>query len=132
MHLLKDAQLIRNAGLACRRSQRPDRPYSTSCRGLIPGASLRSRDGPSSAAFPRRWQVGHGDALQDSPDGVTFTPIAALAPLVVTGAGGAGAQAVMRKVRVEWDTQQYLQANVAVDAGAGDNTAAQFTLSLVF
>jgi hypothetical protein len=50
----------------------------------------------------------------------------------VTGAGGAGAAAVIRKVRLPSDVRQYIRAKVAVDAAGGNNTAKSLTMALVF
>ena len=61
--------------------------------------------------------------LEDSADGTTFAAIPGLAALEVAGAGGTGAEAINRRLRLPADVRQYLRANVTVEAAAGDNTA---------
>jgi hypothetical protein len=70
--------------------------------------------------------------LEDSADGTTFAAIPGLAALEVTGAGGAGAVAANRRVRLPADVRRYLRAKAAVEAAGGNNTAKSLTLALVF
>lgn len=70
--------------------------------------------------------------LKDSADDVTFAAIPELATLVVTGAGGVGASAARRVVRLPSSARRYLRAYVDVLAAAGDNTAKSLSLSLLF
>ncbi len=70
--------------------------------------------------------------LKDSDDGINFAPIAALAPIVVSGANGNGATPAPVRVSLPTTVRRYLGFGNVVDAGAGDNTAANVTVSLVF
>jgi hypothetical protein len=69
--------------------------------------------------------------LKDSADDITFAAIPELATLVVTGAGGAGAAAAERIVRLPSSTRPYVRADVAVLTGGGDNTDVELTLELL-
>ena len=70
--------------------------------------------------------------LEDSADAVSFVTIAALASIKVTGAGGAGAAELSRRVCLPAMTRQHVRATVAVDAAGGDNTAKQVTMAMLF
>lgn len=70
--------------------------------------------------------------LQDSADNAAFAAIPGLATFVRTGAGGAGAAAATRQVKLPASTRRYLRFNNAVDAAGGDSTAKSITLDLVF
>ena len=70
--------------------------------------------------------------LEDSVDAVTFDAIAALTPIHVTGAGGAGSTEITRRVCLPSTTRQHVRATVAVDAAGGDNTAKQVTMAMLF
>lgn len=70
--------------------------------------------------------------VQDSADGENFAAIAGLATLVSTGAGGVGAVAASRRLRLPSTTRQYVRLNAAVDAVGGDNTAANFYIKGLF
>lgn len=130
MHLLKDANLIKNTALPA-------------AAGTAHSEAIDLMQGPYQEAqfelemaFPALPSLADGKTasarLEDSEDGVTFNAIAALEPLTVTGAGGNGAALALRKVRLPSDTQRYLRAAVSVDAAGGDNTAQKFSLALVF
>ena len=69
--------------------------------------------------------------LQDSADDSSYTDIPELASLVVTGASGGGSAAATRIVRLPSSAKRYLQANLAVVTGGGDNTAQSVTVSLL-
>lgn len=69
--------------------------------------------------------------VQDSDDDVTFAAVEELATLVVTGAGGTGAAAAERAVRLPSTTKPYLRLAAAVQAAGGDNTAIELTLQLL-
>ena len=69
--------------------------------------------------------------LQDSADGVTFAAIPELETFVRTGAGGAGAPAAKRRVKLPPSVRQHLRMNIAASATAGNNTAVSATLALV-
>ena len=70
--------------------------------------------------------------LQDSDDGVNFAPVPYIQPFVVPGAGGVGAAASKVQFGLATSIRRYLRLAAAVDAGGGDNTAVNATLSLVF
>jgi hypothetical protein len=67
--------------------------------------------------------------LMHSADDITYVAIPELAPLVVTGAGGVGAAALTDSYRLPSSTQRYVQLNIAVANGGGNNTAISVTLS---
>ena len=67
--------------------------------------------------------------LEDSADDANFAAIVGLAPLVVTGGVGGGADAASLRVRLPNATRRHLRATVAVEAAGGDNTAASVTSS---
>lgn len=69
--------------------------------------------------------------LQDSADDTTYADIAELASVVVTGSGVAGSAKKTAVVRLPPGALRYLQANIAVAASGGDNTAKSVTLSLL-
>lgn len=70
--------------------------------------------------------------LQDSADDSTYADIPELASLVVTGAAlAAGSAAATRVIRLPSSAKRYLQANLAVAASGGDNTAKSVTVSLL-
>ena len=130
MHLLKDANLIKAAALPAAAAT-----SYTDVFDLMQGP-YQEPQFEVEMAFPALPSLADGKnasaTLEDSPDGITFTPIAALEPLVVTGAGGSGSALAIRKVRIPSDTQRYLRAAVNVDADGGDNTAQKFSVALVF
>lgn len=70
--------------------------------------------------------------LQDSADGTTFAAIPELATLTILGAGGVGAAAAERRVKLPTSVRQYLRLSQVTLAAGGDNTAISSTLSLVF
>lgn len=69
--------------------------------------------------------------IQDSADDSTFAAVTGLSTLAVTGAGGAGAAASSRKVKLPSTVRRYIRASVAVDASGGDNTGDSFTLEVL-
>lgn len=69
--------------------------------------------------------------VKDSADGVTFAAIPELAPVVVTGAGGAGAAAVTRTFPLPGTTRKHIRVEQAVEAAGGDNTAISVTAQLL-
>lgn len=69
--------------------------------------------------------------LQDSADGINFAAIPGLATLVVTGAGGAGAAAASRSLRLPSTTRQYIRLNAAVESAGGNNTGVSTTLRVL-
>lgn len=70
--------------------------------------------------------------VQDSADDATFVAVAGLATLVSTGAGGVGAAAKSRRIRLPANVRRYVNVNTAVSNGGGDNTAKVVTAQLVF
>ena len=70
--------------------------------------------------------------VQDSADNSTYADVAELASVVVTGAADAkGSDKKTAVVRLPPGARRYLQANIAVAASGGDNTAKSVTLSLL-
>jgi len=69
--------------------------------------------------------------LQDSADNSSYTDIPELAAFVVTGASGAGSAKATRVIRLPSSAKRYLQANLAVADGGGDNTGKSVTVSLL-
>lgn len=69
--------------------------------------------------------------LQDSADDSTYADIAALASVVVTGVSTSGSAAKTVSVRLPSSVKRYIQANLAVAAEGGDNTAKSVTVSLL-
>jgi len=70
--------------------------------------------------------------FQDSADNSSFAAIPELATLVVTGAGGVGASAATRTVRLPSSARRYLRISQAVDSAGGSNTGVSTTLQLLF
>lgn len=68
--------------------------------------------------------------LKDSADDSTFAAIPGVATIVQTGAGGAGAAAASRIIKLPPGTRQYLRLDAAVESGGGDNTAKSYTLKV--
>jgi hypothetical protein len=65
--------------------------------------------------------------LQDSANGTDgWAAIPALATVVSTGAGGAGAAAKSSKVTLPATTKAYVRVSAAVEAAGGNNTAKKF------
>ena len=130
MHALKDAEIIRTVTLPAAAAtattdpfnliQKPPHECHFEVELMLPALP--------SLADTKKATV----TLEDSEDGITFATIAALASMEVTGAGGAGAAAVIRKERLPSDVRQYVRAKVAVEAAAGNNTAKLLTMALVF
>ena len=69
--------------------------------------------------------------VQDSADDSTFATLAGLSTLVLTGAGGTGAAAATRVVRLPRTTRRYIRVNAAASATAGNNTAVSRTISIL-
>lgn len=69
--------------------------------------------------------------LQDSADNTTFDDIEQLASVVVTGVSTSGSAASTVVVRLPSNVKRYLQANLAVAASGGDNTAKSVVVSLL-
>ena len=70
--------------------------------------------------------------FQDSADNSSFSAIPELATLVQTGAGGVGASATTRTVRLPATARRYIRVSAAVASAGGDNTASSLTLQLLF
>lgn len=69
--------------------------------------------------------------LQDSADDVTYADIEQLASFAIVGVATTGSAAATRTVRLPSDVKRYVQANLAVTATGGDNTASSVTVSLL-
>jgi hypothetical protein len=69
---------------------------------------------------------------QDSADNSTFADIATLAPVVLTGASGAGAAAVTRLFKLPEDVRRYVRLKQVVLTAGGDNTAKSVVTSIVY
>ncbi|OPZ47854.1 MAG: hypothetical protein BWY92_01696 [Firmicutes bacterium ADurb.BinA052] len=69
--------------------------------------------------------------LQDSDDNTTFDDVEQLASVVVTGVSTNGSAASTVVVRLPSDVKRYVQANLAVATGGGDNTAKSVVVSLL-
>lgn len=69
--------------------------------------------------------------LKDSADNTTFDDIEQLASVVVTGVSTSGSAASTVVVRLPSNVKRYLQANLAVAASGGDNTAKSVVVSLL-
>jgi hypothetical protein len=68
--------------------------------------------------------------IQDSADNSSFAAVAGLSTLVVTGAGGVGAAAASRRVRLPSTLRRYVGINIAASATTGDNTAVSATFRI--
>jgi hypothetical protein len=64
--------------------------------------------------------------VKDSADDSSFAAVPSLATLVQTGAGGAGAAAATRRVRLPGSTRQFLRVDAAVESGGGSNVAVSY------
>jgi hypothetical protein len=69
--------------------------------------------------------------FEDSADNATFAAIPELATVTSLGAGGAGAAAVSRRVKLPPSTRRYLRVSATVLAAGGDNTAVSFTTKVL-
>lgn len=98
-----------------------------------PGASVESFE--VEIAIPALPSLADGKTLtvklQDSADKSTFADVEQLASVVVTGASSAGSAASTVVVRLPSDVKRYIQANLAVAANGGDNTAKSVVVSLL-
>jgi hypothetical protein len=72
------------------------------------------------------------DVLTDSADNVTFAAIVGgPAAIVSTGAGGVGAPALLKRVRLPSNTRRYVRLESTVLAAGGDNTAVASTMAVL-
>lgn len=69
--------------------------------------------------------------LKDSADDSSFAAITGVSTLVVTGAGGAGASASSRTIRLPSATRRYIRLDATVEGSGGDNTAISTTLKVL-
>jgi len=130
MHALKDALLIRTLALPAAGANASTASIDL---GQAPPNEFRFEVEMELPALPSLADTKKATiTLEDSADGSTFAAISSLAPLDVTGAGGAGAAAVNRRVRLPADVRRYLRAKAAVEATGGNNTTKSLTLALVF
>jgi len=70
--------------------------------------------------------------LKDSADDTTFNAITGFSTIVLTGAGGVGAAAVSRIIKLPPSVRRYLRLDAAVEDGGGNNTGVSYTLSPLF
>jgi hypothetical protein len=70
--------------------------------------------------------------IKDSADGETYAAIPELSTLVRTGAGGAGAAAATRRVRLPRTTRRFVTVGAAVETGGGSNIAVSYSYKLIF
>lgn len=69
--------------------------------------------------------------FEDSADNAAFAAIPELASVVSLGAGGLGAAAVSRRVKLPPSTRRYLRVTATVLAAGGDSTAVSLTLKVL-
>lgn len=69
---------------------------------------------------------------QDSADGSSFADIPSLAPIVLTGASGAGATGATRRYKLPETVQRYVRLKQSVLTAGGDNTAKSTVTSIVY
>lgn len=69
--------------------------------------------------------------VQDSADDSSFAAVPGVATLVLTGAGGVGAAAITRVVRLPSTVRRYIRVNIAALADSGANTAVVFTFRIL-
>lgn len=69
--------------------------------------------------------------LKDSADNISFTALAGLAALAVTGVTSNGSVAFEQRLRLPTATRRYIRAEAAIPADGGDNTATSLTLSVL-
>jgi hypothetical protein len=130
MRALKDAELIRTVALPAAGAN-----ASTTAIDLdhLPPNEFRFEIELTLPALPSLANTKKATVtVEDSADGTTFDPVPGFAPLEVTGAGGTGSAAAIRRVRPPSDLRRYLRAKVAVEADGGNNTARSLTMGLVF
>ena len=130
MRNLKDAELIRTVAL-------PAAGADTATAGIdlgqVPPNEFRFEIELVLPALPALADTKKTTVtLEDSADGSAFAPVVGLAALEVTGAGGAGAAGVTRRVRPPAHLRRYLRAKAAVEAAGGNSTDKTLTLALVF
>lgn len=70
--------------------------------------------------------------LQDSADGSSFAAVTGVSTIVATGAGGVGAAAIERRIKLPTGVRRYIRFNQAVLTAGGDNTAVSTTMGLRF
>lgn len=91
------------------------------------GANLEAH-----AALPDLPNLADGETItvgfEDSDDDSSFAPLEQMGSMTVTGAGGAGAEAVSQRFLLPPDCRRYLRAAIAASATAGDNTGSDLTV----
>lgn len=70
--------------------------------------------------------------IEDSADEASSALVAALDALVVTGAGGVGAAAAERRVKLPPGVRRFIRLKATVEAVGGDNTAVEAELKALF
>ena len=130
MRSLKDAELIRTVNLPAAGSDSSTQPLDLT--QVPPQEDCYELEFHVPALPSLVYGKSATITLEDSVDGITFAAIAALAPIKLTGAGGAGAAEITRRVCLPSTTRQHVRATVAVDAAGGDNTAKQVMMAMLF
>jgi hypothetical protein len=69
--------------------------------------------------------------IQDSANDSSYAAIDPLISTVITGAGGVGAAAKTIRFRLPPVCRRYVQANIAVLTGGGDNTAVSLAMRVL-
>jgi hypothetical protein len=130
MRNLKDAELIRTVALPAAGA---DITTTALDLGQVPPNEFRFEIELVLPALPSLVDTKKVTiTLEDSADGSAYAPVVGLATLEVTGAGGAGAAAVTRRVRPPAHLRRYLRAKAAVEAAGGNSTDKTVSLALVF
>lgn len=70
--------------------------------------------------------------IEDSADNSSFAAVTGLSTVVATGAGGVGAAAIERRVKLPSGVRRYIRLAQAVQSAGGDNTGVSTTMGLRF
>jgi hypothetical protein len=130
MRSLKDALLTRTLALPAAGASASTAPIDLSSASQVEShfeVEVRVEALPNLAAGKSVTVI-----LEDSANGSAFAAIAELAPLEITGGVGGGAAAASIRVRLPAAARRHLRATADVEADGGDNTAASFSLALIF
>lgn len=69
--------------------------------------------------------------FQDSADNSSFAAITGVSTLVLTGAGGAGAAATTRRVKLPPAARRYLRVSITSSATSGDSSGVTATFQIL-
>jgi len=131
IHNIRDAALKVTKACPAANANHNTATIDLGCKN--PGASVESFE--VEIAIPALPDLVDGKTLtvklQDSADNTTFADVEQLASVVVTGADSKGSAASTVVVRLPSDVNRYVQANLAVAASGGDNTAKSVVVSLL-